>query len=135
MSRANGIITWTEVENTAVLEFGESQFDPIGFANLTDAQKQLILDESFDVVIFEKWKTLCFDGRRYYCAHKAVLAVTPPAGQGTLAGENIGAVSTSNTMAVNNPSAEQGILETHFGRQYNQLRQTIKRRNQRGRVY
>lgn len=135
MSRADGIITWVDVENTAVLEYGESQFDPIGFANLTDAQKQLILDEAFDIVIFSRWNTLCFDGRRYYCAHKGMLAVTAAAGQGTTGSENIGSVSVSSTLAVNNPTAEQGFLETHFGRQYYNLRQTIIRRNQRGRVY
>ncbi len=135
MSKLDGVIAWADVENTAVLEYGESKFDPLGFANLTDAQKQLILDEAEEVILFSRWRTLAFDGRRYYAAHKGMLAVTAAAGQGTLGNESVGSVSVSNTMAVNNPGADQGILETHFGRQYDQLRNIAMQRNIRGRVY
>jgi hypothetical protein len=125
MPQNDGVIFWDDVLATAVLEAYESKLDPVGLENIPEKVRELILNESNLVVKFEIWGDYCFDGRRYYAAHKAALAVTPSAGQGTIGSESVGSVSVSSTLAVNNPSPQEGILETHFGRQYYQLQRIV----------
>lgn len=134
-TEAESQITWEDVLNTAILEASESELDPTGLNNFTDRQKEMIINEANRVVLFARWQDLTFDGRRYYATHKAMLAITIAAGQGTTSSENIGSVSVGMTMAVNNPTAEQGQLETHFGRQYYELKKIVMRRIQRVRQY
>lgn len=140
MTEAESQITWEDVMDTAVIAFRDAgitgdEFSPTELDNLTDRQKQLILNETNRVVLYSRWKDLTFDGRRYYSAHKAILLYTPSAGQGTTSNESVGSVSVSMTMPVNNPSAEQGILETHLGRQYDQLLRRVTNRIQKVRIY
>jgi S-adenosylmethionine hydrolase len=123
MSIADGVITWQDVLDTAILEADQESpsFDPYSLQNFTENQQLMILDLASKKVLIARWTDLTFHGRRYYATHKAMLAITPAAGEGTTGSESIGGVSVSKTLAVNNPSAEQGILETHFGRQYWEL--------------
>ncbi len=55
-----------------------------------------------------------------------MLAVTAAPGKGSHSGESIGTISVADTLAVNNPSALEGYLETHFGRQWFNLEQKTK---------
>jgi len=125
------IITWQDVEATAVLEFAESEFDPAGLANIPTFSQELILDEANRVVKFFRWSENTYDGRRYYAAHKAMLAVTEAPGKGSHSGESIGSISVSDTLAVNNPDAMNGMLETHFGRQYHELEKIVNSQRER----
>jgi hypothetical protein len=121
-TEAESIIVWDDIINTAVLEAAVSKFNPAGLSNVSEASQELILEEANREVLYFRWQARTFDGRRYYATHKAMLAVTGAAGKGSHSGESIGSISVSDTMAVNNPDAKDGQLETHFGRQYHELR-------------
>ncbi len=56
--------------------------------------------------------------RRYYAAHIAAQSLVEPAGEGANTNESIGSVSSGRNQAVNNPQADEGILETVYGRMY-----------------
>ena len=128
MSVSDGVITWDDVLLVAEEERASSETDPSGFANISDRQKDFFIALANNVISFERYEELTYFARCYYVAHRAILSVTQAAGQGTVSSESIGGVSVSNTMPVNNPSADQGILETHFGRQYYDLKQIVKSR-------
>ena len=119
------VVTWEHVKLTAVLEQAVSEFDPSGLANIPKASQDLILDEANREVLFFRWNQRTFDGRRYYATHKAMLAVTAAPGKGSHSGESIGSISVSDTLAVNNPTALEGMLETHFGRQWFELQKKV----------
>ena len=119
------IVTWEDVKNTAIFEMVVSKFDPGGLANIPEASQDLILEEANREVKFFRWKGRTFDGRRYYATHKAMLAVTAAPGKGSHSGESIGSISVADTLAVNNPSAKEGMLETHFGRQWFELQKKV----------
>jgi len=123
MTILNGEIVWQDVLDTAILEADQESlsFDPYSLQNFNDNQKTMILHLAEQKCFFVRWGILTFHGRRFYAAHKAALAITPASGEGTTGSESVGNISISKTMPVNNPSAEQGILETHFGRQYYEL--------------
>lgn len=121
-TEAQSIVVWKDVEITAVLEIAVSEFDPAGLANIPEASQAVILEEANEEVLFFRWGKRTYDGRRYYATHKAMLAVTAAPGKGSHSGESIGSISVSDTLAVNNPSALEGMLETHFGRQWFELR-------------
>ena len=123
MTIENGEITWQDVLDTAILEADQEgvSFDPYSIQNFTENQKTMILDLTSKKVLFVRWTDLTYHGRRYYAAHKAVMSITASAGEGTISGEGIGSVSINKNQSTLNPSAEQGILETHFGRQYWEL--------------
>lgn len=104
-------ITWDDVKNTAIdIE------DELGA--FTTAQQTLVLDMTHLLVPESRFLTATFDARRYYAAHWANMAITPPAGEGTRSSESIGSVSTGVTLAVNNPPPDKHILETQYGRSY-----------------
>jgi len=104
-------ITWEDVKNTAV----DIREDLDGF---TQPEQDLIINLVNTQLTTAKYDSKTFDCRRFLAAHLAALALTPPAGEGTRAGESIGSVSTSVTLAVNNPTAKEGLLETQYGRQF-----------------
>jgi hypothetical protein len=116
-------VLWEHIEQTAVFEWVVSKFDPSGLANIPPASQVLILEEANREVKYFRWQGRTFDGRRYYATHKAMLAVTAGPGKGSHSGESIGSISVADTLAVNNPSALEGYLETHFGRQFFNLEQ------------
>lgn len=124
-TESESIVTWEHVKLTAVLEFAVSEFDPSGLAQLSEAAQDLILEEANREVLYVRWLGRAFDGRRYYAAHKAMLTVTAAPGKGSHSGESIGSISVSDTLAVNNPSSKDGMEETHFGRQWFELRKTV----------
>ncbi len=127
-TEAESVIVWEDVKLTAYLEHEVSKFNPAGLANISEAAQAYILEEANDEVIYLRWgPKRTFHGRRYYAAHKAMLAVTGAAGKGSHSGESIGSISVSDTMAVNNPDAMNGMLETHFGRQWYELQKKVKR--------
>lgn len=132
-TEAESIVTWKDVEATAVLEFAASEFDPSGISNIPPVAQEIILDEANEDILFFRFGRFTYNARRYWATHKAMLAVTEAPGKGSHSGESIGSISVSDTLAVNNPTAEQGVLETHFGRQY--WDQMKKADSQRARVH
>lgn len=52
-----------------------------------------------------------------YAAHRAVMAISPAAGQGTKASENIDGESQAWTMPTNNPRPDQELLMTVYGKE------------------
>ncbi len=126
-TEAESIVTWEDIKLTAFLEHAVSEFNPAGLANIPIAAQDLILEEANREILYLRWAGRTFDGRRYYATHKAMLTVTGAAGKGSHSGESIGSISVSDTMAVNNPDAMNGMLETHFGRQWYELQKKVKR--------
>jgi len=109
-------ITWDDVKNTAIDLADELEL-------FTDDQKNLILNMTNRKIAASRYLDDTFDARRYFAAHWAALAITPPAGEGTRASESIGGVSTGVTLAVNNPPADKTILETQYGRSFHLIMQ------------
>lgn len=124
-TETESIVTWEHVKLTAILEVAVSKFDPAGLVNIPPAAQELILEEANREVKFFRWAGRTFDGRRYYATHKAMLTVTAAPGKGSHSGESIGSISVSDTLAVNNPTALEGMLETHFGRQWFGLQEKV----------
>jgi len=104
-------ITWADVQNTAIDIADELE-------EFTPAQRALVIDMTNRRIAQSRYLDDTFDARRYYAAHWANMAITPPAGEGTRSSESIGSVSTGVTLAVNNPPPTQTILETHYGREF-----------------
>jgi len=104
-------ITWQDVQNTAH-DIADNLED------FTSTQQDLIVNMVNRRITEAKYIEDTFDARRYYAAHWANMAITPPAGEGTRASESIGSVSTGVTLAVNNPPPSQTILETQYGRSF-----------------
>ena len=104
-------ITWEDVKNTA----HEIADDLEAF---TPAQKELVINKTNRRITQKKYIEDTFDARRYYAAHWANMAITPPAGEGTRSSESIGSVSTGVTLAVNNPPPDRTIQETQYGRSF-----------------
>ena len=108
-------ITFDDVMDTAL---DESE----GLNNFTPSQRKLVIDMATRKVPQANYREDTFDARRFLAAHIAVMMLQPSAGEGTEASSNIGSVSVSHTMPVNNPTAKQNILSTIYGRQYVDLR-------------
>lgn len=104
-------ITWEDIKNTAI-----ELIDDLD--EFTPAQQKLVLDTATRRVPEARFNADTFDARRYYAAHLAAIAITPPAGEGTRSSESIDSFSTGVTLAVNNPTAKQNFLETVYGRVY-----------------
>ena len=106
-------ITWDDVMNTAV-DIADD------LAELTLAQQDLILNLVNARITKSRYITDIdtFTARRFLAAHAATKAITPPAGEGTRSSETIGSISTGVTLAVNNPTPQNGILETQYGRDF-----------------
>jgi hypothetical protein len=110
-------ITWEDVLNTALGERDSME----GF---TPPQQELILSEATARVPSVRFGAMTFHARRYLAAHMAAMMTQVSAGQGTIASTSIGGISTSSTMPVNNPTAEQNLLSTVYGRQYYEIRKS-----------
>ena len=107
-------ITWDNVLDTALDERDILEL-------FTTSQQNMILDQVHLEVQESAFYDVTFDARRYLAAHLAVVSGGPSAGQGTVSSQSLGSVSIGTTMPVNNPTAEQTILETVYGRQYDRL--------------
>jgi len=107
-------ITWEDVMNTALEEKD-------GIKEFTASQVKLVINEASRRVKEVRFGADTFDARRYLAAHIAMMMIQISAGLGTEGSISIGGVSTSHTMPVNNPTAEQNILSTIYGRQYYEL--------------
>lgn len=110
-------ITWEDVLNTALGE--RESIEPF-----TPPQQELILNEAAARVPEVRFGARTYDARRYLAAHIAVMMTQISAGQGTEASVSVGGVSASHTMPVNNPTAEQNLLSTVYGRQYYEIRRS-----------
>jgi len=64
----------------------------------------------------------------YWAAHIAATTFVLPAGEGAETTENIGSVSSSRNQPVNNPQANEGHLETVYGRMYQYYLDEFKKR-------
>ena len=104
-------ITWQDVIDTAHDIADELE----GF---TQSERDLVINMTNRRVPESRFDEDTFDARRYFAAHWANMAITPPAGEGTRSSETVGSVSTGVTLAVNNPPPTQTILETQYGRSY-----------------
>jgi hypothetical protein len=128
MSTADGLIVWDDVLRVAKYEAQDSGIDPNVISNFPESDREWFIQEAYNFVSAVRHGFVyAYYMRVYYTAHKAVLSLTPAAGKGTTGSESIGGVSVTNTLAVNNPTAEQGVLETHFGRQYHTWREKSKK--------
>lgn len=67
--------------------------------------------------------------QQYWAAHVAAQTFVLPAGEGAETTENIGSVSAARNQPVNNPHADQGHLETVYGRQYQYYLDVFKKRS------
>jgi len=56
--------------------------------------------------------------QQYRAAHLGTNINIEPAGEGGITGETIGSISSSNNQSVNNPKADEGFLETIYGRTF-----------------
>lgn len=125
-------IVWT----TDVLNLVKEADANAALAAFTVPQQDLILAEAYLEVpefLWDKedtgsggWTRIL---RTYWAAHIAVQSTIESAGEGANTSENIGSVSSSNNQSVNNPSAKEGDLETHYGRTYFNYRQKLRGRN------
>lgn len=115
-------ITWQNVLDTAKSEAAT-------LAAFSAPQQQLILDETYCAVppVYGSWTPTM---RRYYAAHIAVQSTLESAGEGAITTESIGSVSFNKNQPVNNPQADQPLLETIYGRQYWQMLTDFKDRYQ-----
>ena len=113
-------ITWQDVLDTA-----KDEVDVL--SAFTASQQQMILDETYCFVpeTYGDWTPIM---RRYFAAHIAVQSTLESAGEGAYTTESIGGVSASKNQPVNNPAADQPILETIYGRQYWHMLQEYKKR-------
>jgi hypothetical protein len=67
--------------------------------------------------------------QKYWAAHLANQVFTLAAGEGAETTENIGSVSASRNQPVNNPQANEGHLETTYGRTYQYYLDEFKKRH------
>lgn len=104
-------ITWEDVKNTAIDIADELEL-------FTQDQQDLVVNMTNRRIAASRYLEDTFDARRYFAAHWANMAITPPAGEGTREIEAIGSVSTGVTLAVNNPPSDKTILETQYGRSF-----------------
>ena len=84
-------------------------------------EQDVILEET-ECYVPETYGKLTKTLRRYWAAHIAVQTVVEPAGEGSNTNENIGSVNAGRNQAVNNPQADEGHLETVYGRTFNEYR-------------
>ena len=113
-------ITWQNVIDTA-------KDEAEALTAFTPEQQTLILEETYCAVpsTYGDWTPIM---RRYYAAHIAVQSTLESAGEGAYTTENIGSISANKNQPVNNPQADQPLLETTYGRHYWQYLQDYKKR-------
>jgi len=83
--------------------------------------QDVILEET-ECYVPETYGKLTKVLRRYWAAHVAVQTIIEPAGEGANTNESIGTVNAGRNQAVNNPQADEGGLETVYGRTFHVLR-------------
>lgn len=103
-------ITWAHVLATA-----KSIRDKL--ADFTVEEQEIIIDEA-NCHVPETYGKLTKTLRRYWAAHIAEQSTLESAGEGAFTTESIGGVSSSKNQPVNNPQANEGHLETTYGRMY-----------------
>ena len=119
LTEAESVITWQDVIDTALTEAEELEEYSVSL------QKRII-DNATREVPFSKYGDWTKEMRSLLAAHHAVRRKTMPAGEGTLSSSSIGGVSSSNTMAVNNPTAKESLFETIYGRDYYQYKKNLR---------
>jgi len=109
-------ITWDDVKKVSI-EMKEE------LDEFTAPEQNFILDTATRWVPETRYLTDTFVARVYYAAHLATINLGPAAGEGTKNNVGIDSFSSSVTLAVNNPTAKQGLLATVFGRQFYMIQQ------------
>lgn len=103
-------ITWDDVLATAKAEAED-------LSTFSASEQEMILEETYCHVP-DNYGCYTKILRRYWAADRAVQSLVLAAGEGAKTNENIGSVSAGQNQPVNNPTAEQGHLETTYGRSY-----------------
>lgn len=93
-------------------------------AAFSEPDQDVILEET-ECYVPETYGKLTKTLRRYWAAHVAVQTIVEPAGDGAFTSESIGSVNSSKNQPVNNPQADQGHLETAYGRTFHVLRENF----------
>lgn len=114
-------IVWDDVLATA-----KSIKDKL--ALFTVAEQNIIIEEA-ECHVPETYGKLTKTLRRYWAAHIAEQSTLESAGEGAFTGESIGSVSSSKNQPVNNPQADQGQLETTYGRTYDYYIRKFRKHN------
>lgn len=107
-------LTWQDVINTAPNEAAQLELFTIGQQNKIITRVEAMAKAE---LFYEDLQL----AQELLAAHFATSALGEAAGRGSLSSENIGGVSVSYTMPVNNPTPNKPWLSTWYGREYNQL--------------
>ena len=110
-------LTWESVKAVAIDMKDE-------LADFTPAEQNVILNHATDWVPEVRYGTKTLIARSYYAAHLATINYGPGAGEGTQNSIGIDSFVSSVTLAVNNPTAKQGLLATVYGRQFYMIQQS-----------
>ena len=114
-------ITWEDVLATA-----KSISDKL--ATFTPEEQEMIIEET-NCHVPETYGKLTKILRRYWAAHIAEQSTLDSAGEGAYTSESIGGITSSKNQPVNNPQADQGHLETTYGRMYYHYIEQFKQNN------
>lgn len=109
-------LTWDLVNEVAV----DIKDD---LADFTTAEQSVVIDHATNWVPEVRYGTDTLIARQYFAAHLATINYGPPAGEGTQNNIGIDSFSSSVTLAVNNPTAKQGLLATVYGRHFYMIQQ------------
>jgi hypothetical protein len=110
-------ISWEDVLMTARKEREN-------FEVYSSAEQSMVIEEVEARVSENNFGTMTKVARRLLGAHIAAMMDQVSAGRGTDSSESVGSVSGTATMLVNNPTAEQNLLSTVYGRQFYEIRKS-----------
>ena len=131
---ADVLITWPEV--VAIANAVKDELEDIPVATQNELMEQAAAYTHVKVIVscsgFKRFigqpehDVFIKAMQMYRAAHLGANVDVDPAGEGAQTGENIGSVSLSRNQAVNNPQADQGFLETIYGRNFHDYLETYK---------